>query len=95
MFQEDHLPPGGAGFIELEKVSADDVLDVVSGRQKFDVNGHGKIHYIRQLRYETDFLNDMPESALIEIFQFIAADRGVTMPSAYDHLTYIIQSITE
>lgn len=95
MCQEDYLPPGGAGFIELENVSADDVLDVVSGRQKFDVNGNGKIHYIRQLCYETDFLNDMPESALIEIFQFIAADCGVTMPSAYDHLKYIIQGITE
>lgn len=95
MSKEDHLPPGGAGFVELEKINAQDVLEVLSGNTKTDINGHGSLYHAIQLRLATDLLNDMPDSALCEILQFIALDGGVMMPSAYDHLKNCVQSMTE
>lgn len=95
MSEEDHLPPGGAGFVNLEKINAGDVMDVIAGRRIFDANGHGDLFHTRQIRESTDFLNDIPDSALREILQFIVLDGGVMMPSAYDHLNFCVQSIVE
>lgn len=95
MSEEDHLPTGGACFIELVKINNQDVLEVLSGNIDADENGHGSLHHARRLREHTDFLNDIPDSALREILQFIVLDGGVMMPSAYDHLNFCVQSIVE
>lgn len=84
---------GGAGFPDLVAISPDEALDVIAGRRAYDSNMWRRKDYVRELGM-WDFFSDMPEAALNEICQVIAADRGTSMPEAYKHLQHLITEIT-
>lgn len=84
---------GGAGFPDLVDISPDEALDVIAGRRTYDSNMWRRSDYVRELGM-WDFFNDMPEAAINEICQVIAADRGTSMPKAYKHLQHLITEIT-
>lgn len=84
---------GGAGFPDLVAIGPDEAMDVIAGRRTYDSNMWRRTDYVRELGM-WDFFSDMPEAALVEICQVIAADRGIQMPQAYKHLRHLITEVT-
>lgn len=91
--QSETIRTGGAGFPDLVAISPDEAMDVIAGRRTCDSNMWRCKDYVRELGM-WDFFTDMPEAALNEICQVIAADRGTSMPQAYEHLQNLVKDIT-
>lgn len=92
--QAEQIRTGGAGFPDLVVIGPDEAMDVIAGRRIYDSNMWRRKDYVRELGM-WDFFNDMPEAALNEICQVIAADRGTQMPQTYAHMRHLITEITD
>ncbi len=89
---DDPITTGGAGWPKLERVTPDDVHNILADKVQFDANGMGADHYTLQLG-DRDFFDTLTFQMQRQILCLIEKSIGVGYQQVRDHLDYEIKSL--